>query len=99
MKDGLAHGQGTCTYPNGDIHIGQFKHDERSGHGSEVLGENLLQILATYYYQVSIRMMLQMALELIYWANGNKYIGEHKADSISGLGTYSHGLMVPSMLR
>ena len=30
LKDGLAHGQGTCTYPNGDIYIGEFKNDERS---------------------------------------------------------------------
>jgi hypothetical protein len=80
FKDHRFHGQGTCTFANGDQYIGAWENDERHGQGTMTWADGDQYIGA---YENDKRHGLGTETT----ADGDKYIGAYENDERHGQGT------------
>ena len=79
-KDGKKHGQGSCTFSNGDHYVGEWKDDEINGFGTMTYPDGKKEVgewKAFHFHGQGT----------CYWPDGAEYVGEWKNDLMDGHGT------------
>jgi len=95
--NGVPHGQGTFTLPDGSKYAGEWKDDKRHGQGTFTLPDGSKYVGEWRYDNFHGQGILTFADEDKYfgefkdgkkdgqgtytWSNGSKYVGEHKNDN------------------
>jgi len=74
FKDGVEHGQGTFTYPNGDKYIGEWKDGIPNGQGTRTYTDGSK-------YEGEFKDGKKHGQGTTTYSNGIKYVGEFKYDT------------------
>ncbi|MBI4826099.1 MAG: hypothetical protein HY807_06715 [Nitrospirae bacterium] len=81
--NGVGDGQGTMTWANGDVYVGQWKNDKLHGQGTKTWANG-----AKYVGQWNNSQMHGQGTYT--WANGETYIGQWKNGLREGIGTHTY---------
>lgn len=103
LKDGLPHGEGTLTYPNGTVYEGEFNDGLRSGQGKwtntsgvtysgswlddHYHGFGILTIPGILVYEGHWQEGMREGQGIQTWADNRKYEGSWHKDQLHGEGT------------
>jgi hypothetical protein len=82
VVDGLPHGQGTWTYPNGNKYVGEYKNGKKNGKGTYTWPDG-------HKYVGEFKDGKRHGQGTYTWADGRKYVGEYKNGKEHGQGTYT----------
>ena len=81
--DGLPHGKGTMTYPDGQVYVGEFKDGNCHGQGT-MTNPNGCSYVGEFYENT------RMGHGTEIFPNGAKYVGEFKDNMPHGKGTMTY---------
>ena len=80
-EDGLYHGKGVITYPNGDKYVGEWKDGLRNGQGTIFFNEGNTKYVGEWKDD---KFNVQGTITFV---DGSKYVGEYKDNKFNGQGT------------
>ena len=84
-------GKGRCTYEDGALYTGEFKHGKMQGRGSYSYASGAI-------YQGLFKNGMRHGKGKMTWPDGTVYIGNFKKDKIQGIGLISSRNMKPTQL-
>lgn len=80
--NGMPHGKGKLTYPDGAVYIGEFSHGEFSGKGKSLMPDGRV-------YEGEFSAGGANGQGVYTWPNGRKYVGAFQNDKMHGHGVWT----------
>ena len=82
-SEGRVHGMAKCTYPSGNVYVGEFQHSKRHGHGTFTWADGRV-------YVGEFQHSDQHGHGTYNYADGAVYVGEWQHGKFHGRGTFNH---------
>ena len=80
---GEVHGMAKCTFPSGDVYVGEWQHGDQHGHGTYTWPDGAVYIGQFQHNK-------RHGHGTYTWADGRVYVGEWQHDKMHGKGKYTY---------